>query len=256
MRELARAGGLAVRYGQTLAVDGLSFAVNEGEVLAVIGPNGSGKTSAVECLEGLRQPTRGTVHVFGLDPHAERRAIYSQLGVQLQDVSYPDKIRVGELCRLFASFYRQPADWRALLEQLDLGDKARRPVDRLSGGERQRLSVLLALLPRPRMLILDELTTGLDPEVRRSLWHSLKELRTAGLGILLVSHSMDEVEALADRVLFMLAGKALYYGELPGLRTYAQAVLPPHEYDPRMSLEDLYLSLVPKRGALTMEVTR
>jgi ABC-2 type transport system ATP-binding protein len=245
-----------VRYGQTLAVDGLSFAVNEGEVLAVIGPNGSGKTSAVECLEGLRPPTRGTVHVFGLDPHAERRAVYAQLGVQLQDVSYPDRIKVGELCRLFASFYRQPADWRTLLEQLGLGDKAKRSVDKLSGGERQRLSILLALLPRPRMLILDELTTGLDPEVRRSLWRSLKELRAAGLGILLVSHSMDEVEALADRVLFMLAGKALYYGELPGLRTYAQAVLPSHEYDPRMSLEDLYLSLVPKRSALTMEVTR
>ncbi|GHV14667.1 ABC transporter ATP-binding protein [Clostridia bacterium] len=250
---LATISGLSVRYGRTLAVDNLSFDVRAQEVLAVIGPNGSGKTSAIEVLEGLRLPSDGTVSVFGLSPHSHHKEIYKGLGVQLQDVAYPDKIKVAELCDLFASFYETPADYKRLLEQLDLQDKAKRTVSKLSGGEKQRLSILLALLPRPKLLILDELTTGLDPEVRRGLWEALKAAKKAGVGILLVSHYMDEVETLADRVLFMLKGKPLFNGTLPELRAFAKSKIDDN-WSEEMSLEDIYLALIPQKTAFELEV--
>ncbi len=250
---LAAVKELTVRYGGNTAVDNVSFEVCEREILAVIGPNGSGKTSAVECLEGLRKPSAGSVAVFGLDPLIYRKEIYKKLGVQLQDVSYPEKIKVEEMCAWFASFYETPASYQKLLEQLDLADKRKRYVSKLSGGEKQRLSILLALLPRPKLLILDELTTGLDPEVRRNLWESLKDIRDAGTSVLLVSHYMDEVEAVADRLIFMLRGKALYTGTLGGFREYARGALPPERWNPGMSLEELYLAFVPKKTRITME---
>ena len=250
---LLRVEELTVRYGQNTAVDRVSLELRAGEILAVVGPNGSGKTSTVECLEGLRKPAEGSVSVFGMNPLACRREIYEQLGVQLQDASYPERIKVEELCAWYASFYKAPANYEKMLEQLDLAPKRKRYVSKLSGGERQRLSILLALLPRPRMLILDELTTGLDPEVRRNIWESLKAIRDAGTGVLLVSHYMDEVEALADRLVFMLRGKALYTGTLAGFREYARQTLPPELWRPDMPLEDLYLAFVPKKGRITME---
>lgn len=253
MENLICAKELSVRYGEITAVDRVSFDVRAGEIFAVIGPNGSGKTSMVECLEGLRKPTNGSVSVFGKDPLASRREIYERLGVQLQDASYPERTKVEELCAWYASFYKNPADYKKMLEQLDLAEKRKRYVSKLSGGERQRLSILLALLPRPQMLILDELTTGLDPEVCRNIWESLKVIRDLGVGMLLVSHYMDEVEALADRLVFMLQGKAIYTGTLDGFRNYAQKTLPPGQWRPGMSLEELYIAFVPKKGRITME---
>lgn len=253
MEALASVKNLSVRYGDVLAVDGLTFDVLPGEVLAVIGPNGSGKTSMAECLEGLCRQSTGTVQVFGQDPHTGRRDVYKHMGVQLQSVQYPDKIRVDELCGLFAAFYQQPADWKRLLDQLGLAPKMKKSVGKLSGGERQRLSILLALLPKPRLLVLDELTTGLDPEVRRSLWESLKTIRAGGTGILLVSHYMDEVQALADRVLFLVAGRAVYFGPLDGLRAFAAQTIGPEKWREDMTLEDIYLALVPQKGTITLE---
>jgi ABC-2 type transport system ATP-binding protein len=253
MEALATVRELTVRYGSKKAVDRLSLDVLPGEILVIIGPNGSGKTSLVECLEGLRKPASGEVSVFGMDPLSRRGDIYGRLGVQLQDVSYPEKIKVEELCRWFASFYESPADYERMLGQLDLESKRRLYVNKLSGGEKQRLSVLLALLPRPRLLILDELTTGLDPEVRRGLWESLKSIRDSGTGVVLVSHYMEEVQALADRLVFVLNGKALYSGGLEGFRNFARAELPPGDWKPDMSLEDIYLALVPRKERLTME---
>lgn len=254
METLATVSSLTVCYSDLLAVNDVSFEVCATEILAVIGPNGSGKTTMVECLEGLRRPTSGKVDVFGMNPHFQRERVYAEMGVQLQEVHYPDKIKVGELCALFAAFYKNPADWRNLLEQLGLTPKLNKYVSRLSGGEKQRLSILLAMLPKPKLLVLDELTTGLDPEVRRSLWTSLKAVRESGTGILLVSHYMDEVEALADRILFMVQGKPIYTGTLEGLRNYAQKTLAPDVWREEMTLEDIYLALVPQKGAITLEV--
>lgn len=213
---------LHLRYGDTEALQDLSFSLYEGEILAVIGPNGSGKTSAMECVEGLRSPTSGTVSVLGYNPRSQRRALYGKLGVQLQQTEYPAKIKVKELCTLFSSFYDAPADYRALLAQLGLAEKAGRTVKNLSGGEKQRLSILLALLPRPKLLLLDELTTGLDPEIRHGMWESLKQIRRAGTSILLVSHYLDEVEALADRILYLANGKQLFTGTQQAFRIYVK----------------------------------
>jgi ABC-2 type transport system ATP-binding protein len=253
METLAYAKNLTVQYGINTAVDNVSFEIKAGEILAVIGPNGSGKTSTVECLEGLRRPTGGVVSVFGKDPLVSRKEIYRKLGVQLQDTSYPEKIKVEELCAWFASFYEAPADYNKMLEQLDLTVKRKRYVSKLSGGEKQRLSIILALIPRPKMLILDELTTGLDPEVRRNIWESLKVIRDSGVGVLLVSHYMDEVETLADRIMFMLEGKTIYIGTLGGFREYARETLPHEQWQSEMPLEDIYLAFVPKKNRITME---
>ena len=250
---LASVKDLTVQYGKNIAVNQVSFEVKEGEILAMIGPNGSGKTSAVECLEGLRKPYTGTVALFGKNPLTHRREIYQQLGVQLQDVAYPEKIKVSELCHWFSTFYETPADYKKLLQQLGLNDKKKRYVNKLSGGEKQRLSILLALLPQPKLLILDELTTGLDPEVRRALWESLKVIRDAGCGILLVSHYMDEVEMLANRIVFMLNSKAIYTGNLEGFYSFAKANLPEHKWQDEMTLEDIYLAFAPQRGMITWE---
>ncbi|MDR1589966.1 MAG: ABC transporter ATP-binding protein [Oscillospiraceae bacterium] len=253
MSVLASVNSLTVCYGQTVAAHDVSFDIGEGEIVVMIGPNGSGKTTIAECLEGLRKPTTGSINVFGKDPLTHRKEIYPYLGVQLQEADYPDKIKVEELCRLFSSFYAAPADYQKLLEQLDLYEKRNRYVRKLSGGEKQRLSVLLALLPRPKLLILDELTTGLDPEVRRNMWDSLAAVRDAGVGILLISHYMDEVAALANRIVFMLNGKCIYSGGLAGLKTYAEETLSPEDVKPDMSLEEIYLALVPKKGRISLE---
>lgn len=253
METLASINNVTIRYGTLTAVNNVSATVCAGEVLAVLGPNGSGKTSMVECLEGLRQPSEGTVQVMGMDPFAQRKQVYRQMGIQLQSTNYPTKIKVGELCRLFSSFYENPANWKVLLRQLGLESKLNSYVHRLSGGEKQRLSILLALLPKPRLLVLDELTTGLDPEVRHGIWESLKTIRNSGTGILLVSHYLDEVAALADRLLFMRSGKAIYNGTLAGFRSYAKQAVPPGEWRDDLTLEQIYLMLVPHTEKLTLE---
>lgn len=250
---LAKAEHLNVKYKNIHAVKDVSFTIGPGEIVALIGPNGSGKTSTVECLEGLRSPASGRVEIFGQNPFTHKKSIYTRLGVQLQDVEYPEKIRVWELCSLFASFYERPADWKLLLQQLGLEQRAKCTVKKLSGGEKQRLSILLALLPRPRLLILDELTTGLDPEIRRGMWESLKQIRGFGAGILLVSHYMDEVEALADRILFMEKGQAPFCGTQEAFRLFARSRIPKDQWQECLSLEALCLLLFPRSNLLTME---
>lgn len=250
---LAEAERLTITYRSVTAVEDLSFPLIAGEILAVIGPNGSGKTSTIECLEGLRRPTAGTVRLLGKNPYRERRKLYQRVGIQLQDVEYPERIKVKELCRLFASFYERPADWRALLNQLGLMEKENRMVKKLSGGEKQRLSILLALLPRPKLLILDELTTGLDPEIRHGMWESLKQIRRAGTTILLVSHYLDEVEALADRLLYLVEGKKRFLGTQDEFRAYAKELIPAAVWKDTMPLEELYLCLSPKASVLNLE---
>lgn len=244
---------LRLAYGNLQAVSDVSFSVKSGEILAVIGQNGSGKTSTVECVEGLRKPDGGTIQVFGKNPWHSRREIYREMGVQLQESEYPSKIRVEEQCRLFASFYERPADWKLLLKQMGLDDKRKKPVSKLSGGEKQRLSILLSLMGRPRLLILDELTTGLDPEVRQNMWVSFENIKKSGVAVIMVSHYLDEVEMLADKILYLEKGCRKFFGTQPEFREYVKSRISPADWDETYTLEKLYLLIAPKTTGLTME---
>lgn len=244
---------LNLAYKSLHAVQNVSFSVKPGEILAVIGQNGSGKTSTVECIEGLRKPDSGFIRVFGKDPWLHRREVYKEMGVQLQEAEYPLKIRVEEQCRLFAGFYERPADWNLLLTQMGLDEKRKCPVHKLSGGEKQRLSVLLSLMGRPKLLVLDELTTGLDPEVRQNMWHSFENIRKGGVAIIMVSHYLDEVEALADKILYLEKGKQQFLGKQQEFRDYVKSRIPKEEWKENCSLEKLYLMIAPKTAGLTME---
>lgn len=251
--EIVQVKQLHLAYQTVQAIEDVSFHVEAGEIVAIIGQNGSGKTSTVECMEGLRKPDSGQIRVFGQDPWLHRRQVYKKMGVQLQATEYPSKIKVEELCRLFASFYDRPADWRLLLSQMNLTDKKTRPVRKLSGGEKQRLSILLSLMGRPKLLILDELTTGLDPEVRQTIWQSFATIRQSGIAIVMVSHYLDEVEALADKLLYLEKGRERFFGTQQGFREYVKSVLPQDELTDGLSLEQLYLMLSPKAQGITME---
>jgi ABC-2 type transport system ATP-binding protein len=211
------ARGVTVRYGDLVAVDGVDLTVHKGEIVGVIGPNGAGKTSLLECVEGLRTPSAGRIRVVGLDPFADRAALAATIGVQLQHTSYPTRVKVGELCRLFAGFYPRPDDYQELLARFDLSAQADSQVTKLSGGQQQRLSLVLALLGRPSLVFLDELTTGLDPVARRVVWEGLRRRNQDGLTIVLTSHYMDEVEYLCDRVAMMVRGRIVAMDTVAGL---------------------------------------
>jgi ABC-2 type transport system ATP-binding protein len=199
--------GLRKTYGEKVAVDDVSFDVAGGEIFGILGPNGAGKTTTVECISGLRSRDAGTVSVLGADPRAERDRVRRVLGVQLQESALPDKITVAEALKLYASCYADPADWRALVERLGLADRLRTRYQKLSGGQKQRLAIALALIGRPRIAVLDELTTGLDPQARRDTWSLIEEIRADGVTILLVTHFMEEAARLCDRVAVIKAGR-------------------------------------------------
>ena len=199
--------GLRKTYGPAAGVTDVSFAVNAGEIFGIIGPNGAGKTTTVECISGLRVPDSGTIDVLGLDPRADRAAVRECVGVQLQESSLPPLIKVGEVLGLFASFYRQPADAGELMDALGLAAQRDCYFRRLSGGLKQRLSIALALIGNPRIAILDELTTGLDPQARRDTWELIEHVRDRGVTVILVTHFMDEAERLCDRVMLIDRGK-------------------------------------------------
>ncbi|RSN60303.1 ABC transporter ATP-binding protein [Actinomadura sp. WAC 06369] len=209
--------GLVKRYGDHTAVNGVSFAVEQGEIFGILGPNGAGKTTTVECIEGLRRPDGGRIGVCGLDPRRDGGELRQLLGAQLQESELPDKLKVGEAMELYASFYRAPADWRALLDTLDLTEKRNTQFRRLSGGQKQRLSIALALVGSPRVAVLDELTTGLDPQARRDTWALIEDIRARGVTILLVTHFMEEAERLCDRLAVIDAGRVVAVDTPAGL---------------------------------------
>ncbi|MFP3713258.1 ABC transporter ATP-binding protein [Puerhibacterium sp. TATVAM-FAB25] len=199
-------------YGEKVAVDDVSFAVQPGEIFGILGPNGAGKTTTVECLAGLRHADGGATRVLGVDTQADPGAVRGLLGVQLQESALHDKITVGEAVRLFASFYPHPADVGELLDLLDLAPHQGVQYAKLSGGQKQRLSIALALVGSPRVAILDELTTGLDPQARRSTWDLVERVRSTGVTILLVTHFMEEAERLCDRLVVIDAGRVVAAG--------------------------------------------
>ena len=196
-------------YGATVAVDDVSFTVQQDEIFGILGPNGAGKTTTAECIEGLRTPDRGTIRVLGLDPRRDRAELTQRLGVQLQDSQLPDRLRVAEALRLYSSFYRDPADWHALTDALGLAGQSKTMFGKLSGGQKQRLSIALALVGSPQVAVLDELTTGLDPQARRDTWALIEGVRSRGVTIVLVTHFMEEAERLCDRVALIDAGRVV-----------------------------------------------
>lgn len=201
--------GLRKAYGQRTVVDDVSFSVESGEIFGILGPNGAGKTTTVECIGGLRRRDAGSITVAGMDPAEESPAFREVLGIQLQESRLPDKMSVIEALNLYASFYPQPHDPAELLERLGLVEQRKTYFAKLSGGQKQRLSVALALIGNPRVAILDELTTGLDPVARREVWDLLEDLRGTGVTLLLVSHFMEEAERLCDRVIVIDHGRII-----------------------------------------------
>ncbi|MFF3315415.1 ABC transporter ATP-binding protein [Streptomyces sp. NPDC003035] len=209
--------GLRKAYGDKVVVDDVSFEVAEGEIFGILGPNGAGKTTTVECVEGLRAPDAGTVRVGGLDPVARHADVTRVLGVQLQESELQPKLTVQEALELYASFYERPADWRGLAERLGLEGQLKTRFGKLSGGQKQRLFIALALVGDPRAVVLDELTTGLDPRARRDTWSLVEDVRAAGVTVLLVTHFMAEAQHLCDRIAVIDKGRIVALDTPDGL---------------------------------------
>ena len=211
------AADVTKRYGDLTAVNGVSLEVHPGEIFGIIGPNGAGKTTFMECLEGLRRPTSGTIDVLGEDPSRPSTRWRERIGVQLQTAALPPKITVNEAMALFASMYSNPADPAQLLNELGIAAKGRSYVDKLSGGQRQRVFIALALLGKPEVVFLDELTTALDPQARLAMWDVVRSIRQGGATVVMTTHYMEEAEALCDRVAVIDAGRLIALDTVPGL---------------------------------------
>ena len=240
-------------YGPLVAVDDVSFSVAEGEIFGILGPNGAGKTTTAECAIGLRSPDSGTIRLLGLDPHADRAEVHEIVGVQLQASALPAKLRVGEILDMYRSFYRQPADISELLEVLGLAGKRTDYYKSLSGGQRQRLSIALALIGRPKIAVLDEMTTGLDPQARRDVWELIEGVRDRGVTIVLVTHFMEEAERLCDRVALIDNGRIAALDAPASLAARARGgknvrFLPSAPFDDRVLTELPEVSRVEREG--------
>ncbi|MFF1277795.1 ABC transporter ATP-binding protein [Streptomyces marokkonensis] len=236
-------------YGGRAAVDGVSFTVEEGEIFGILGPNGAGKTTTVECVEGLRVPDAGRVRVTGLDPVADHREVTRVLGAQLQRSELQPRLTVREALELYASFYPHPADWRPLAERLGLAPKLTTRFATLSGGQRQRLFIALALIGDPRIVVLDELTTGLDPRARRDTWELIEDIRAGGVTVLLVTHFMEEAQRLCDRVAVIDQGRVAALDTPAGLirRSAGATVI---SFTPSAPLDDHDLTALPELASV------
>ncbi len=259
MTAVVEVRGLTKRYGGQAVVDGISFHVEAGEIFGILGPNGAGKTTAVECLEGLRRRDAGQVRVLGLDPKTDGHRLHQRIGVQLQETQLPDKLQVSEALEMYASFFPHPADWRELLRRWGLDTKAGTAFARLSGGQKQRLFIALALVGNPEVVFLDELTAGLDPGARRATWDLVRAVRDSGVTVVLVSHFMDEVEELCDRVAILERGRIAALDTPVGLVNSAGGEYR-MRFRPMAALDEQTLVALPgvvaaaRRGA-TVEVT-
>jgi ABC-2 type transport system ATP-binding protein len=229
-------------YGPAVAVDDVSFSVAENEIFGILGPNGAGKTTTAECLLGLRAPDAGSIRVLGLDPAEDPDDLHVIVGAQLQQSALPGKLKVSEILGLYQSFYPQPADAGELVEALGLGAKRNDYYRSLSGGQRQRLSVALALIGRPKIAVLDEMTTGLDPGARRDAWELIERVRNRGVTIILVTHFMEEAERLCDRVALLDSGRVAALDTPAGLTELASGgkqvrFVPSAPFDDRLLIE-------------------
>ncbi|MFM7823886.1 MAG: ABC transporter ATP-binding protein, partial [Bacteroidota bacterium] len=196
-------------YGTLRAVDGISFDVFEGEIFGLLGPNGAGKTTTLEIIETLREPTSGTVTVCGMNTRKEADSIKQQIGVQLQAAGYYPSLTLIELIRLFAGLYNRDVDAEEILGKVALTDKSKAKYKELSGGQKQRFSIATTLINQPRVVFLDEPTTGLDPQARRNLWDLIRDIRAKGTTVVITTHYMDEAEQLCDRVAIVEKGRVI-----------------------------------------------
>ncbi|MBU5484284.1 ABC transporter ATP-binding protein [Clostridium sp. MSJ-11] len=229
--EVIKVHNLYKSYGDVQVVKDVSLTVKKGEVFGLLGANGAGKSTTIECILGTKNFDGGQVSILGMNPQKERKQLFQKVGVQFQESNYQDKITVKELCEITEVLYKNPLDFNKLLEQFDLQHKVKNLVSELSGGEKQRLFIILALIPNPEVVFLDELTTGLDVKSRRDMWKYLLNLKKEGLTIFLTSHFMDEVEVLCDKICILKNGVIDFYG------TVEEAVaLSPYE-----KFEDAYL---------------
>ena len=226
---------LTKKYKSKTAVSGISVSIAEGETFGILGANGAGKTTTVEMIAGLRRPDSGQVQIHGLDPFTDRSKVRQILGVQLQEAYLHGSLTAGELVNLYRSFYPDPMAADQALSMVELQEKASTKFDNLSGGQMQRLSIALALIGQPRVVILDELTTGLDPRARRRVWHTIEALENQT--VILVSHAMDEVERLCDRAALIDAGQIIAEGTPAQLKARAGAA----------TLEDAFVALTGKQ---------
>lgn len=238
MTEAIKVEQLSKSYGSLEAVSNLSLSVKQGTIFGLLGANGAGKSTSIECILGIRKPDTGTVSILGMNPVTQRKKLFQKVGVQFQEANYQNEIRVSELCEETAALYRNVKDWHKLLEEFGIGDKEKSAVKELSGGERQRLFIVLSLIPDPQIVFLDELTTGLDARARRDVWKLLERLKKKGLTILLSSHFMDEVEALCDEICILKRGQTVFYG------TVSQAI----KGSPYEKFEDAYLWYTDEEG--------
>lgn len=222
---------LCKSYGGVPAVENINLTVMRGTVFGLLGANGAGKSTTIECILGTKRQDGGRVSILSLNPQTERKRVFEKIGVQFQEANYQDKITVIELCEVTHSLYTSAADYMVLLKQFGLSDKSKSLVSELSGGQRQRLFIILALIPNPEIVFLDELTTGLDAKARREVWNFLSKLKANGLTIFLTSHFMDEVEALCDEICILKQGKSIFTG------TVREAI----KASPFERLEDAYL---------------
>jgi ABC-2 type transport system ATP-binding protein len=241
---------LAKRYGHTAAVSDVSFSVEEGEIFGILGPNGAGKTTTVECIVGLRRRDAGEIRILGVDPQRDRNTIQRNVGVQLQEAELPEKMTVAEALALFGSFYSEPADTAELMDVLDLGPKAHTYFCRLSGGQRQRLSIALALVGNPRIAVLDELTTGLDPAARRETWSLIERVRDRGVTVLLVTHFMQEAEFLCDRLAVIDHGRVTALDTPSGIVTRFGGRDQRMRFRPSRPIDDSLLNDLPEVAAV------
>ncbi|SCL26347.1 ABC-2 type transport system ATP-binding protein [Micromonospora pallida] len=233
------------RYGDKVAVEDVSFTVEQGEIFGVLGPNGAGKTTTVECVQGLRRADGGQVRVLGLDPVRDRTEVRQRVGAQLQESQLPDKLRVREALDLYRSFYRNKADIDELLADLGLASQRDTAFHKLSGGQKQRLSVALALVGRPEIAILDELTTGLDPQGRRDTWDLVERIRDRGVTVVLVTHFMEEAERLCDRLAVIDVGRVVAIDTPSGLLARVGSEHRVH-FSPLDPLDEVALDALPE----------
>ena len=212
MDEVIKARQLSKSYNGLSAVQELNLSVEHGTVFGLLGANGAGKSTAIECILGTKKSDSGNVSILGMDPHKQRKQLFENVGVQFQEANYQDHITVDELCQVTQALYKDAPGYKTILKKFGLTDKSKSPVKELSGGQRQKLFIVLALIPNPKVVFLDELTTGLDAKARREVWKILSDLKAKGLTILLTSHFMDEVEALCDHICILKKGQTVFYG--------------------------------------------
>ncbi len=231
MEKVIEVKNLSKNYSENLAVNNISFNVAKGEIFGLLGSNGAGKSTTIECILATKRLTKGEISILGKSPIVDRKILFEEIGVQFQEAVYPSKILVKELCEQTECLYKETIDYKELLKQFNILDKINNPISELSGGQKQKLFIVLALIPKPKVLFLDEITTGLDPKARREVWKILRSLKEDGITILLTSHFMDEVENLCDNILILKKGEKVFEG------TVKQAI----DESPYEKLEDAYL---------------